>query len=307
MKDGKEKVNGDVAERRDDVIYDAEIVEETPSSGGKTMYLPPQRPFWMDLLIIVGIYLGSTIIFGLIAGLFATLTKGDTMLATVVAQIMVYLVTIPFAVWLLRKRGMKKPILSFSFKPTDPLMILWGFLLIFIMGIVIEPLLELFPASYMNEVNNVILNGGGLGMFMVVVMAPVFEEMLFRGIIQGGASREYGPMKAILVASAIFGLVHLVPQQVVNAFFCGIIMGYVYYRTGSLIPVIIIHLLNNAIAYIMTRMSPGSAGESMRQLINNDVWYWILYTVCAAIFVFALVKLWKQLNKADEKARLEVK
>ena len=308
MKD--EEIKGRIAEKEDGgIIYDAEIVGETEDkpSGGKTVYLPPQRPLWMDLLIIVGVYIGSTIIFGLFAGLFAGLTKGDALLATVVAQVMVYLVTIPVSVWLLRKRGMKKPILSFSLRKANPLMILWGFLLIFIMGVVIEPLINLFPDSYMNDVNDIVLNGGGLGMLMVVIMAPLFEEMLFRGIIQGGASHEYGPVKAILVSSAIFGLIHLVPQQVINAFLCGLILGYIYYRTGSLIPVIAIHLLNNAFAYIATRMSPENANETMRQLINNDTWYWILYAVCAVIFVLAMFKLWQQLNKADEKAKLEAK
>lgn len=304
MKDAKE--NNEVAER-DATVYDAEVVgEETPSSGGVPQNRA-QRALWMDLLIIIAVYIGSTIIFGVIVGLFAGVVGGNAVQAGLVGNILIYAVTIPVAVWILRQRGIRGPVLSFSLRKFNPLLVLWGFLLIFIMGVVIEPLLALFPASYMDNVNKMILEGGGLGMFTAVIAAPVLEEMLFRGVIQGGASREYRPMKAILISAAVFGVVHFVPQQVVNAFFCGIIMGYVYYRTGSLVPVIAIHLLNNAVAYITIRMAPESAGETMRALVGNDTWYWIIYAACAVIFVFALVNLWRQLNRADEKALLEAK
>lgn len=286
-------------EKDNNEIHDALPVEPTDSNNNP--YIPPRRALWADLLTIVGVYIGANIILGTILAVFANIIGGDIMISTIIAQVLVYAVTIPIAIWLLRKRGMKKPILSFSFRSTDPLTIIWGFLLIFIMGVVIEPLIDIFPAEYLNEVNKIITESGGIGMLMVVVMAPVLEEILFRGLIQNSASREYGPVRGILIASAIFGIIHLVPQQVINAFFCGIILGYIYYRTKSLIPVIAIHLLNNGVAYISARMSPDTAGETMRQLIKNDTWYWIIYTACAAIFIYAMFKLWQQINRAERK------
>lgn len=272
------------------------------SNGGDTPFKPSLRPLWMDLLIIVGIFVASTIILSIILVLFSSFVSGDMLSTGIIAQIMVYAVTIPAAIILMRRRGMKKPILPFSFRMADPLMILWGVALIFIMGVVIEPLINLFPASYMEDVNNLISETGGLGMLMTIVLAPVLEEILFRGVIQGGTEREYGPVRAIVVASAIFGIIHLVPQQVVNAFFCGLILGYVFYRTRSLVPVIAIHLLNNAFAYIMIRMSPANASGSLREIVPNDTWYWIVYGACTAVFVFVMYKLWRQLNKAEKKS-----
>ncbi len=72
-------------------------------------------------------------------------------------------------------------------------------------------------------------------------------------------------------------------------------------------PVIVIHSLNNAIAYITVRMTPDGTTATMRSMVGNGVWYWIGYAVCAAIFVLALYNVWRQLDMADEKERLEAK
>ncbi len=280
---------------------------ENGNKNNMTPIIRPLRPLWADLLIIVGVYIGATILLGVIVGLFAGAVEGDVLRAGLVATLLVYAVTIPVAVLLLRQRGQKGPILSFSLRGFNPLLILWGFLLIFIMGVVIEPLLMLFPTGGLDRVNEAITSTGGFGMICSIVLVPVLEEMLFRGVIQGGTAREWGAMRSILVAAAVFGIVHMVPQQVVNAFFCGVIMGYVYYRTRSLVPVIVIHMLNNAVAYITVRMMPENAMMPMRRWIGNDTWYWIGYAVCAAIFVLALYNVWRQLDNADKKTHLETK
>lgn len=141
-------------------------------------------------------------------------------------------------------------------------------------------------------------------MLSMVVVAPVFEEMLFRGVIQEYTSRLYKPAAGILIASLFFGIAHSGSgaQSVIYAFLQGLILGYVYYRTRSLVAVIAMHVIHNGLTYAMSRMASGGADLTMRQLISSDVWYWIVYAVSAALFVFAMVKLWTQLNKVDKKA-----
>ena len=56
------------------------------------------------------------------------------------------------------------------------------------------------------------------------------------------------PLNAILIASAIFGIVHMNPIQIPFAFAIGLIFGWLYYRTGSVVPGIIGHFINNSIA-----------------------------------------------------------
>lgn len=88
-----------------------------------------------------------------------------------------------------------------------------------------------------------------LGILSITIMAPLVEELLFRGAIQGYLMRiGVKPLSAILASSAIFGVIHMNPAQILFAFAIGLIFGWLYYRTGSLVPGIIGHFINNSIA-----------------------------------------------------------
>ena len=87
------------------------------------------------------------------------------------------------------------------------------------------------------------------GIISITIMAPLVEELLFRGAIQGYMLRKgMKPLNAILIASAIFGIVHMNPIQIPFAFAIGLIFGWLYYRTGSVVPGLIGHFINNSIA-----------------------------------------------------------
>lgn len=87
------------------------------------------------------------------------------------------------------------------------------------------------------------------GIISIAIMAPLVEELLFRGAIQGYMLRKgMKPLNAILIASAIFGIVHMNPIQIPFAFAIGLTCGWLYYRTGSVVPGIIGHFINNSIA-----------------------------------------------------------
>ena len=87
------------------------------------------------------------------------------------------------------------------------------------------------------------------GVLAISVLGPILEEVLFRGAIQGFLMRKFSnPWVGIVIASAIFGIVHLNPVQVFYAFFLGLVFGWLYYRTGSLMPCIVGHVLNNSLA-----------------------------------------------------------
>ena len=89
------------------------------------------------------------------------------------------------------------------------------------------------------------------GIISIAIMAPLVEELLFRGAIQGHLLRKgMKPVYAILIASAVFGIVHMNPIQIPFAFAIGMIFGWLYYRTGSVVPGIIGHFINNSIACI---------------------------------------------------------
>ena len=75
---------------------------------------------------------------------------------------------------------------------------------------------------------------------------PIVEELLFRGFVLDLASEAYGFWTAIIISSFLFGLIHLNPYGVLNAFLGGLIYGYVRVRTNSLLPSIFLHSMWNA-------------------------------------------------------------
>lgn len=90
-----------------------------------------------------------------------------------------------------------------------------------------------------------------LGIIAVVIMAPIVEELLFRGAIEGHLLRKWKhPAGAIVFSSLVFGVVHGNWVQAPFAFVIGLALGWMYYRTGSLLPGILMHLVNNSTAVL---------------------------------------------------------
>lgn len=84
--------------------------------------------------------------------------------------------------------------------------------------------------------------------FTAVLAAPILEEILCRGIILKGLLQNYQPAKAIIVSATFFAAIHLNPWQALPAFFSGLFLGWVYYKTQSVFSGMIIHGTINAAA-----------------------------------------------------------
>jgi membrane protease YdiL (CAAX protease family) len=82
-------------------------------------------------------------------------------------------------------------------------------------------------------------------LFTIMILAPILEEVICRGIILKGLLKNYSPFIAILVSSTIFGIMHLNPWQFIGAFGIGLINGWVFWKTKNIIIPIVIHLSNN--------------------------------------------------------------
>lgn len=82
----------------------------------------------------------------------------------------------------------------------------------------------------------------------VIVIPPIVEEMLFRGVVLQSLKR-FGDGFAVVVSALFFGLYHGNLIQIVFAFLSGLALGFVVVRTGSLLPSILIHCINNGISF----------------------------------------------------------
>ena len=77
-----------------------------------------------------------------------------------------------------------------------------------------------------------------------MVLAPIVEELLFRGFLYHGIRRKAGVKAALIVTSAVFALIHP-PQVMAPIFVVGLSLGYLYERTGTLIAPIAFHAVFN--------------------------------------------------------------
>ena len=83
--------------------------------------------------------------------------------------------------------------------------------------------------------------------FSAVIMAPVVEELAFRGLFLPVLAKRIGPVKSLLVVSVVFSLIHLHPAGFLPLFVLALYMGLAYLLTQSIVTPIVIHMLFNGI------------------------------------------------------------
>ena len=145
---------------------------------------------------------------------------------------------------------------------------LWLLFLVLIVGLGLwnNYLNELADLPNTNESFLTSLMQHPLGIVSTVILAPIMEELLFRGAMQGYLLRKWkNPVWAILIASFLFGAVHGNPAQIPFAFCIGLGLGWVYYKTRNLLACIFMHLVNNGTAVLIYWLS----GQSDATLIGT--------------------------------------
>ena len=139
------------------------------------------------------------------------------------------------------------------------------------------------------------------GIISIAIMAPLVEELLFRGAIQGYMLRKgMKPLYTILIASAIFGIVHMNPIQIPFAFAIGLIFGWLYYRTGSVVPGIIGHFINNSIACLqMATLTEEEFNTTTIEWLGVGPTY-ALFAISFAVMIGMFLYLKKHLPAAPD-------
>ncbi len=84
-----------------------------------------------------------------------------------------------------------------------------------------------------------------------VLIAPVCEEVFFRGFVFPGLLCGMSPAWAIVLSALIFGVAHADPGSFAVLFFIGLALAFVRWRTDSLWPSILLHMLNNGVAALL--------------------------------------------------------
>jgi membrane protease YdiL (CAAX protease family) len=86
--------------------------------------------------------------------------------------------------------------------------------------------------------------------FTAVILAPIVEETFFRGFLFGGFRQRYGYQKAALLSSAIFAAAHFQWAALIPTFMLGYIFTYLYRKSNSILPGMLMHFAVNAFGII---------------------------------------------------------
>ena len=135
---------------------------------------------------------------------------------------------------------------------------------------VIAALGALIPSAWMQEMMPELPNwaenefdmllGNRWGYLCIGLLAPLSEEIVMRGAILKELlkSPKLSPWGAIAVSALFFALIHMNPVQMPHAFLIGLLLGWMYWRTGSILPGVAYHWANNSVAYVLYNIYPSS-------------------------------------------------
>lgn len=142
--------------------------------------------------------------------------------------------------------------------------------------------------------------------FLLVIVAPVTEEPLFRGVILRGLLSRYRPAVAVALSAMLFALIHANPWQLISAFCLGVVFGWFFLRTGSLLLCVLAHAMSNGLSLVATLVPvdiPGLTGSPDYSTTAFQPWWLDLCGLCVL-----LIGLWffrKATPPSEESPELE--
>ncbi len=108
---------------------------------------------------------------------------------------------------------------------------------------------------------------GFFGVLTVVAVLPaILEETIFRGILLGGL-KNFGKVGSILLCGALFALYHQNPAQTLYQFCCGVAFALIVVRSGSVLPTVLAHFVNNALILLLTKFGVESLVGSIYSVV----------------------------------------
>lgn len=136
-----------------------------------------------------------------------------------------------------------------------------------------------------------------MGYFVVGLLAPLAEEMVFRGAILRSLLRwKSNPWVGIVISAILFAVIHMNPAQMPHAFLIGLLLGWMYWRTDSIVPGVVYHWVNNTVAYILYNIYP-NPDLTLLDLFGSNQKVWMALGFSLLIFLPSLFQLNQRLSK----------
>jgi hypothetical protein len=147
--------------------------------------------------------------------------------------------------------------------------------------------------------------GKPMGYIAIGILAPIAEEMCFRGAILRKLLTMFPKRQhwiAIAVSAVLFALAHFNVVQSLHAFLIGLLLGWLYYRTDSILPGIVFHWINNTVAYVMFNIMPQMDDGKLIDIFHGNHTEMLLALVFSLfIMIPAIVQLNQNMKPAAKK------
>lgn len=141
-----------------------------------------------------------------------------------------------------------------------------------------------------------------LGVFVTVILAPICEELVFRGALLGGLVKKTGVIPAVILSGLAFSLMHMNPDQTVYQFFLGCVSAYFAICSKSVLPSMLLHSGNNLIALIL-EFIPNGEGESVTGGFENPALAAVMTVILAVVGIVAVFFIGKLMLRKEHEVR----
>ncbi|HAT4197253.1 TPA: CPBP family intramembrane metalloprotease, partial [Clostridium perfringens] len=150
-------------------------------------------------------------------------------------------------------------------------------LLLFLSGI----LSKIIP-SYGDVVNQLnVASKSSLQLVIAIILIPIYEEIVFRGIIFGYLRKNFNIIVAVLVQALIFGIMHLNLVQGIYTFILGIVLALIYMYSDSILGNITVHIIFNLLGALIVPML----------LSKFPIMVIVLLILGIVLFIFSVIKI----------------
>ena len=147
-----------------------------------------------------------------------------------------------------------------------------------------------FPApEYIVDLNGLLRPETFLGFILlfiaVAIIAPIGEELLFRGFFQQALEKHWKDVtRAILITALLFSMIHMNPYWFAQIYILGVILGFIAWKTQSVLPALILHGMNNTMAMLFAFVD---LEKNNLYIWNGHVAPWIiLFAIYASYYGF---------------------
>ena len=153
--------------------------------------------------------------------------------------------------------------------------------------------LDLFKNAFetFSETTSAVISGNYIiSLLGTIIIVPFAEEFLFRGVIYRTLDRRFSIATTIIIQAVLFGILHGNLIQGTYATFLGIAFGYITYKSQSIWPAVICHMVNNGIAMILPNL--------LSAKLDTMLFYIFLFVIGVIAFTVSILLINKN-NKKD--------